>query len=164
MATHRLTMPYRGTSELLVQAALGGLIGGMLMGMASMMLFPLLGYGGFWQPINLIAAVVNRSWGDTGDFEAAPVLTEMMIHMAMSLMLGVTFAWVVGRSHGFNVWAVAASLAVWAVAHFAVLPFLDPIMARRFPYWLFAMGHALYGLGLGGYLAWATAARPVQAT
>ena len=133
----------------------GGIIGGVIMGMFSMVLFPLLGIGGFWQPMNLIAALFEQSWGRIPGFEMLPVLVGMMIHLMMSVALGALFAWTVSKTGGGNVVlaAIVASLLVWVVTDFLLLPIVNPIMTQLFPEWLFALDHMLYGLGLGGYLA-----------
>lgn len=135
--------------------AIGGIAGGVLMGMFSMVAFPLLGIGGFWQPMNLIAAVFNQEWGTVTGFRMLPVVLGMMIHLMMSAALGALFAWAAARRPGkLLLKAIAAALVIWILSDFLVLPFLDPILTRVFPEWLFALVHVMFGLGLGGYLAW----------
>lgn len=150
--------------------AIGGLIGGILQGMFTMLLFVLLGIGGFWQPMNLIAALFNQQWGAIQGFEMLPVLLGMMIHLMFTAMLGAIFAWGLASRVPDNVVlkAVIASLVVWVVADYLVLPIINPIMTRTIPDWLFAAAHVMFALGLGGYLAWrgrwAAATRPQPTT
>ncbi len=133
--------------------AIGGLIGGMLMGMVSMVLFPMLELGGFWQPMNLIAALFNQEWGRIAGFALLPSMIGMMVHLMMSAGLGAVFAWTASRTGGnLVVKAVLASLVVWALMDFLVLPIVNPIMDEVFVEWLFALVHVVYGVGLGGYL------------
>lgn len=139
----------------LKHGVIGGLIGAILMGMVSMILFPLLGIGSFWQPMNLIAAVFNQAWGSFPGFGLTPSIVGMVVHMMMSAVLGLIFVAIASRlSANLILEAVIYSLVVWVVADFLVLPTLDPTMARTFPAWLFALVHVMYGLGLGGYLNW----------
>jgi hypothetical protein len=144
----------------------GGLIGWVLMGMVAMVLFPIFGIGSFWQPMNLIAAVFNQSWG-TNPFFGVPSILGLVVHMMMAAILGLVFTWGARtRAAGTMLigGAIVWGLVVWLVGQFAVLPFIDPIIARTFPAWLFVLVHAMYGVGLGGYLAWPwSEARPGQA-
>lgn len=136
---------------------IGGIIGGVLMGMGSMILFPVLWIGGFWQPMNLIGGLFNQEWGLIAGFALVPSLLGMMIHLIMSAGMGALFAWTSRqmRSAGTLILtAILMSLLVWVVADYLVLPFINPVMTVVFPDWLFAGVHVLFGLGLGGYLAW----------
>lgn len=83
-----------------------------------------------------------------------PVLVGMLIHMALSMMFGVAMVWL-GRHLPVQVVvrAVVLSLVLWAATNFLVLPIVDQTFYDRFPAWSFAIGHLMYGLGLGGYLA-----------
>jgi hypothetical protein len=137
-----------------LDGVVGGLIGGVLMGMTSMVLFWLRDLG-FWYPLRLIASLVR--WPDAAaerGFEMGPVLVGMMIHMALSMMFGVAMVWLGRRLPGqVVVRAVVLSLVLWAATNFLVLPIIDQTFYDRFPAWIFAIGHLMYGLGLGGYLA-----------
>lgn len=137
-----------------VDSAIGGVVGGVLMGMVSMVLFPLLGIGGFWQPMNLIAALFNQEWGRIQGFAMLPSLVGMMVHLINSAVLGALFAWTASRTGGGVVGkAIVASVVLWVLADFVALPIVNPIMTRVLPEWLFALVHLMYGLGLGGYLS-----------
>jgi hypothetical protein len=149
------TTLYRQPAYRILDGLTGGIIGGVLMGMVSMVLFPLLAIGGFWQPMNLISGVISQGWGLIAGFSPMPVLIGMMLHLTLSAVLGGIFAWIASRTVGNAVLkAVVASLLIWAVAGFLVLPWVNPIMSMIFPQWLFALAHVMYGLGLGFYLAW----------
>jgi uncharacterized membrane protein YagU involved in acid resistance len=108
---------------------LGGLIGGILMGMTSMVLFWLRDLGS-WYPLRLIATLVRwRNAVTERGFELAPVLVGMMIHMALSMMFGVGMV-LVGRHLPGQVVvrAVVLSLILWAVTNYLVLPIIDQTM------------------------------------
>ena len=160
-------IPVRGrwyaNSEQLSRGAVGGAIGGVVMAMVSMILFPVLRIGSFWQPMNLMAAVFHQPWGSIEGFALGPLLVGMAVHMTMSVGLGLLFASFVGAGGGVDrlggtalliVEAVFLAMLVWILNQYVTLPVLDPVMARRFPHWLFAFGHAVYGGSVGGSLAW----------
>lgn len=139
-----------------IDGIVGGLIGSVLMGMVAMILFPIFGMGSFWQPMNLIAAVFNQRWGTDGGFGVDSIV-GFMVHMMMAAILGVMFAWGIRtRASGVALvgWAIVWGLVVWVVAHFVILPFIDPVMARLFLAWMFGLAHAMYGVGLGWHIAW----------
>lgn len=145
----------RRRGSVLAAGLVAGVCGGVLMGMFSMLLYTLLAIGGFWQPMNLIAAVLDQDWGEIAAFEALPTLLGIAIHLVTSAIIGLVFAWMVGGIRDQVVLkAIFAGLVVWVVAEFVVLPAVDPVMARVFPEWLFAAAHVVFGLGLGAYVAW----------
>jgi hypothetical protein len=145
---------------------IGGLLGSVLMGMVAMILFPIFAIGSFWQPMNLIAAVFNQPWGTDPGFGIASIV-GLIVHMMMAAILGLIFVWSMRtRASGAALVGVAIvwGLVVWVVAHFIILPFIDPVMARIFPAWLFALIHAMYGVGLGWYVAWRWSHAPAAET
>ncbi len=117
------TTTYERPTFSLADGAIGGALAGIAMGMMSMVLFPLLGIGGFWQPLNLIAAVFDQEWGRIAGFALLPTLLGMMIHMMNSVLLGLLFAWTASHSGGNVILkAMIASLVLWALMDFLVLP------------------------------------------
>jgi hypothetical protein len=136
-----------------VDGLVGGLIGGILMGMVTMLLFVLLGKG-FWLPMKLIATLLlGADAVATPGFAMMPVLVGMLIHMALSMMFGAAMTWLGRYLPGeVLVRAIVLSLVLWAVTDFLVLPLLDQTFDRGMPSWVFAVGHLMYGIGLGGYL------------
>lgn len=140
--------------NLVLQGIVGGIIGAVLMGMLSMILFPLLGIGGFFQPMNLIGAVFNQSWEMVSGFALGPSVVGIIVHMMMSMIVGVIGSYLSRALHLDYplIWAVVYALIIWAIAELVILPLVDPILARLFPAWLFALAHIMYGIGLGGYL------------
>lgn len=158
--------PYNARTNWWIDGIVGGLIGSVLMGMVAMILFPIFGIGSFWQPMNTIAALFNQSWGTDPGFGVDSII-GLMVHMMMAAILGLMFAWAIRtRASGVALvgWAIVWGLVVWVVAHFIVLPFVDPVMARLFPAWLFALVHVMFGVGLGWYLAWRWSHAPAAET
>lgn len=140
----------------------GGLLGAALMALAAIALYPrVVAGGGALQPLNLIGAVFHHGWGALRGFSAAATTAGLLVHVVVALALGVGITSVVRRTHSSPTSEVAqtivASLAVWVVAEFVVLPWLDPALRQGMPPWLFAMGHIAYGFGLGVYTAYAEA-------
>jgi hypothetical protein len=135
------------------EGAIGGLVGGVLMGMGTMLLFWVLGQG-FWLPMKLIATLLmDASAVDDPGFELGPVLVGMMIHLALSMMFGAAMVWLGRYLPGEAlVRAMVMSLVLWLVADFIVMPLIAPTFDRLMPEWIFALSHVLYGAGLGGYL------------
>lgn len=132
---------------------IGGAIGGILMGMASMLLFWLRDLG-LWYPLRLIATLVR--WPDAAaerGFDLGPVLVGLIIHMALSMMFGVAMVLIGRRLPGqVIIRSVVLSLVLWLATNFIALPLVDQIFYDQFPAWIFGVGHVMYGLGLGGYL------------
>ncbi len=135
------------------QGLVGGIVGGVLMAALSMILFPIVGAGGFFQPLNLIAAVHRPEWGMLSGFALEPCAAGLLIHLIVSVLVGIFLSFIFWDATSRPLWLVIASLAVWAVAQYLILPAVDPVLVRTFPAWLFALAHAVYGIGLGGYLA-----------
>ncbi len=156
MAIGTRTLLPPGTS--LLDGAVGGIISGIIMGLVSMILFVALRIGSFWQPMYLIAAVVNQEWGMLQRFDIGPLVVRMVIHLAVSLILGAVWAWIISqtavRQAALVILSLVAFVIVWAVAQFIILPAIDPMLIRVFPLWLWLVAHAVYGLVLGLYLTW----------
>lgn len=138
----------------ITKGALAGAVGGMAMAMWSMIVLWLTGTG-FWTPLNLIA---HTFWRDAPldaqyCFQAAGA--GLIVHMTMSMMLGVAFALAVQRIRG-SAASIAAlglglALLLWAVMQLLVWRTVDPYAALTFTPWVFAAGHAMYG-AITGYV------------
>lgn len=77
----------------------------------------------------------------------------IIIHMALSMKFGVGLVWIGrGLPRQMDVRAVVLSLALWTVTNFIALPLVDQTFYNRSPTWIFAVGHVMYGIRLGGYL------------
>lgn len=140
------------TGRIGFEGAVGGAAGGMAMGMVSMMGFPVLGAGGFWSPLTLIASAVLPDAAIATGFATVPVVVGLMLHMATSMGLGMALA-LLANATGRH-WYVAGltgALLAGAAAHVA-LPSVAPAMSVGFPLALFAMGHAVFGLVVAAWL------------
>ena len=139
----------------LVRGALGGIVGGALMALWSMIAMWLTGPG-FWTPLNLIAHAAWRSAPLDGTFSVAALVVGVLVHFAVAVCFGLVFAALMAPAAGWNtktitttLSGVAYGLVIWLVMHVLVWPVADPAAAAAFPLWIFAVGHVIYGLTVG---------------
>lgn len=137
--------------------AVGGLIGGMVMAMVAM-LYTLVAQGDLLAPLKQMGATFFRS--DSGS--AGSMIAGLMLHMMMSIVLGIVFALIVrGRATGFGPLIAAGMIFIaveWAIARFVVLPVVDAPVIATFGAIGGMIAHAMYGAVLGLWLAWKTGA------
>ena len=125
------------------------------MAMWSMIVIGLVGTG-FWTPLNLIAHTFWRSVPLGGVLSWPGLLIGMVVHLAMSIALGMALAvpvtaiggWATTTAGGVLA-GMAFGLIVWLVMQYLVWDAIDPAAAERFTPWVFALGHLLYGLVTG---------------
>lgn len=136
--------------EVLASGAVAGLIGG-----AAMMLFLMLDLGGlglgFLAPFAYIAAFVLGPKALV--YGAGALILGGLIHVAVSVALGVIFSALVPRDTGGGPalsYGLTAGLLALVFMTFVILPWADPTLFARVGYfqisWLF--GHVLFGIGL----------------
>lgn len=145
---------------------LGGLIGGVVMGMWSMVILWLTGVG-FWAPLNLIAHTFWRGAPLGAGFSWRALVIGLVAHMVVSVLLGLLFAALAGLAPARMVsqamlplWGVLYGLVVLLVNHYGIWPAIDEAAAEAFTPWVFAVGHALYGQVVGWTLAMMAPRRP----
>jgi predicted permease len=139
-------------TQAVVRGALAGMVGGMVMAMWSMVALWLT-RSGFWQPLNLIAHTFWRGAPLDAKFSLGAALLGLVVHMMISMMVGVVFALGVQRIHG-NLTAVAglgmiAGIVIWVVMQYGVWRVVDADAAKAFTPWVFAVGHAMFGAATG---------------
>lgn len=137
--------------ETLKRGALAGLGGGVVMAMWSMIALWLTG-GGFWSPLNLIAHTLWRGAPLGTQFSGGALVLGLVIHMMMSMVLGMVFAVGVrtisrlGASTAtLTITGMMFGLVVWAVMQYGIWPAIDPAAAAKFTPWVFALGHLMFG-------------------
>jgi hypothetical protein len=143
------------------KAAVVGLIAGMLMGMFTM-ISAAIGGNGFWAPLRGIAGMFFGRQHLGGSWDLPAVVVGAALHMALSIMLGVGYAVLLGLSSGRLSAAVqfAAGMgfgfAVWALNTFVIGPALPggELMTSAMPVWTWLLGHLIYGGMLGLLYAW----------
>jgi hypothetical protein len=146
------------------RGAVAGALAGMAMAMWSMIVLWLTG-SGFWQPLNLIAHTFWRGAPLDAKFSLGAAVLGLVVHMMMSMMLGVVFAAGVQRIHA-NLAATAGlgmifGIVIWLVMQYGVWRAVDADAANAFTGWVFGVGHAMYGVTLG-LVAAAPATAPAQ--
>lgn len=141
--------------------ATAGMIAGVVMSMFEM----IVGFfdKGFWAPLRGISAVFGIGIEPVNQYGFAlmPALAGVVIHMAMSMMLGIAFFILFNKileNKTFNIGLMTAMIwgfVVYVVMFFVVLPlsFLPggEIMINSEPQWAWIVGHLMFGAV--GYIA-----------
>jgi hypothetical protein len=134
------------------KAAIWGLLAGIAMAIATMMITAAVGMG-FWTMLLLIAGIVLGPSAMMGGVSLGVLLIGAIIHMALSMMFGVIYAAIVNSvTREIMLTAVVFGLALWIV-NFYVLGLVLPgarMMAQHEPTWLAILSHLVFGLTLGG--------------
>jgi hypothetical protein len=122
----------------LKRGAVGGLAGGIVMAMWSMIVMGMAGTG-FWTPLNLIAPHLLALGALGGAFSWPGLLIGMVVHLAMSIALGMALAVPVTAIGGWATTPADAALAgmafgliVWLVMQYLLWDAIDPAAAERF--------------------------------
>jgi hypothetical protein len=136
----------------------GGILGGLAM-IPIAVVYGLVGGMGIWYPVNLVAAVVIRSWQNASAVQMAQFHPEglvlgLLIHLAMSVLLGFLFAVMMPALPKTPIfWAFVVGPVLWGGAIFAGLPLLNPVMAEYIDLPSFAIANIVYSLVLGLWIA-----------
>ncbi|GAA3727964.1 hypothetical protein GCM10022205_10880 [Spinactinospora alkalitolerans] len=113
-----------------------------------MIVFWLLGEG-FWTPLNLIAHTFWRSVPTDATFSVTGLVLGLIVHMMVSMLFGLVIAAAAGRLRmSLPLLVVAGAvfmLIVWVIMQLGVWRVIDPVAAREFTPWVFAVGHVMYG-------------------
>lgn len=108
---------------------------------------------GVWMPVKLIGGFVlgPRAINSVGAFDATPIVSGLVVHMAVSAGLGGLFGLLVVSLPAMTValYGVVYALAIWFVALFLVLPVVDPLLVNNTDPVFFAFSHITYGAILG---------------
>lgn len=156
------------TASIITRGAIAGLIAGMVFAMWAMIMGAFTAGSNLLAPPQSIAQAVGI--GDPGhQIQAVPLVIGLMAHMMNSAVLGAVFALIVGRlSAGAKVVAgIAYGLGVWGVMYYVVLKGILSANASSFlsanPTWSWVVGHLMFGVALGGLLAFGPLALPTSA-
>lgn len=138
----------------MTRGAVAGLIAGLVFLVLELVLVPLALGGPLWGPPRMMAAI---AMGDgvlppPATFDAGVVLVGMLVHFALSAVLGVIFAWLAkasGLSGGMLLLAGAVFGLLVYIVNFYGLTAIFPwfAMARN---WVTILAHIVFGL----VLAW----------
>ena len=157
---------YKPSQELSVPAMVypykAGVIGGAMGGLAMVVVAGIYGLTsghGLWLPVNLIGATVVRdlqsaSLEQLSAFNAEALLVGLVLHMTISIGLGLIFAMLLPTLPGSPVlWALLIGPLLWALASVLILPFLNPVMAEYVDHTSFFGAHVIYSLVLGWWIS-----------
>lgn len=144
--------PDSTTRTWVTQGALGGLIAGIVMAMVAM-LYTLVAQGDLLAPLEQMGA----TFFPASSGSALSMLAGAMLHMMMSVLLGIVFAFLVrGRAAGrlqLVVAGMAFILVEWAVARFIVLPIVDAPLVATFGASGGIIAHLMFGVVIATWLA-----------
>lgn len=141
--------------------AIAGLVAGLVFILVEMALVATAGGGALWGPPRMIAAIAMGQdvLPPPPTFDFGIVLVGMLVHFALSVLLGIVFALVAGRmslSRGMTILAgTVFGLLVYLVDFYgftAVFPWFET--ART---WITVLAHAIFGAVLGWWLTRAPA-------
>lgn len=139
----------------LARGIVGGVVGGVLMALWSMMAMWQTGVG-FWTPLNLVAHTAFASVPLDATFSPPALVIASLVHFAMAIMFGVVFAALMtpaprrmSTRPGSVLSGIAYGIVVWLVMQFLVWSAADAVAASAFVPWIFGVGHLIYGLTVG---------------
>ena len=148
------------------KSALFGLLAGMMMAMAGMMMTAAIGTGFFALPAMMGDIIFGPEATVAGG--AGVVLAGLMLHMMLSAMFGVVFALIVQRwpKDAIGTGAIFG-IALWYM-NFHLLARFSPAaaaMAAMTPAWIAIATHLIFGVAIGALerTAIARAGGPVRA-
>lgn len=133
---------------------IGGLLGGIIMALVAM-ITGLAPGSGIWMPLNLVGATIVRRLQTAPpetleQFMMVPLITGAILHLILSVGFGIAFVVLLPTLPGNKiVWSLIIGAILWAIALFAVLPLLNPLMLRLVNVPSFLIAHILYSLPLG---------------
>jgi hypothetical protein len=102
----------------------------------------------------------------TPGFEGVHGLVGLVLHMAMSMVLGIGFALALTLTRlgaylgltGTVAAGVVFGVAVWAVMEYGLLPAMNSLMVDNIKdmvgSWVFLVAHVVFGLLLGAVVGW----------
>jgi hypothetical protein len=134
----------------------GGIAGGMVMAVFSMIMLRLAG-SGFWKPLNLIAHTFWRAAPLDGRFSAGALVIGMVVHMMMAMLFGTLIAAAAYRLPAARSLVIAGGMLfaalLWAVMQYGIWRAIDAAAAQAFTPWVFAIAHLLFGMMAAAFAA-----------
>lgn len=135
--------------KILKAGLIGGLVGGIAMAMWEMTIAAAQGHS-FYAPLHAIGHTVFRSIPLMGGFSITAVLGGAMVHMVVSMMLGIALAIMIQLTGGLSratmiVMGSLFALAVGVVNEFVIWKAIDPMVTSMLTPWVFLSGHVVFG-------------------
>ncbi len=153
---HTHSSPATLSSSAILQAAISGVVAGIVMAMFAMLVALASGHG-FWAPPRAIAGEFLGAQLAGPGFAIGPVIAGMMIHMMLSAGFGAGFGIAVGivarglSEAGLVVLGMVAGIVLWAGSTYVVAPALNGagLFTAAMPAWAWLAAHVMFGAALG---------------
>ncbi len=130
----------------------GGIIAGIVMAMVAMVWMALAGEG-FFKPLSVIASILMGKSAISGSFALVPDLLGAVIHMVLSAVFGLVFAFVAAHapwsSEQIIGTATVYGLVLWIVNVVIIDANFIPAGLSLAPTPLLIVVHLVYGIVLG---------------
>lgn len=146
-----------GRPQQLWGGALAGLVGGLVLGMAAILVGVVIFSLPWWVAPRIMASMVMGREAQTQilQFDAASTIVGLVVLLAITTLFGVALSWVARRHDiprlvgGSALWGLAG----WMLFQFIVWPLFFPLVSdKAFPPVWFALAFLLYGLTAGAVL------------
>jgi uncharacterized OsmC-like protein len=137
------------TKATLRSAAIGGVLGGVMMAVWLMFILWLTGIG-FWTLLNLITNTFWRAVPLSGKFSVWALIIGLIVHVIVALIFGSVIAlaaWWLPVSRTLII-ASGALLGpvIWVIMQYGIWRAVDPAAAQIITPWVFAVAHLIFGV------------------
>jgi uncharacterized OsmC-like protein len=137
------------TKATLRAAAIGGVLGGVMMAVWLMFILWLTGIG-FWTLLNLITNTFWRSVPLDAKFNLWAVIIGLVAHVVVSFIFGSLIAlaaWLLPGSRSLIIASGALfGPVIWVVMQYGIWRAVDPAAAQIITPWVFAVAHLIFGV------------------
>src|ERR1700761_3005767 len=137
------------TKATLRAAAIGGVLGGVMMAVWLMFILWLTGIG-FWTLLNLITNTFWRAVPLDGKFSVWSLIIGLVVHVIVALIFGSLIAlaaWLLPVSRTLIIASGALfGPVIWVVMQYGIWRAVDPAAAQIITPWVFAVAHLIFGV------------------
>lgn len=148
----------------------GGLVGGLVMPVPAL-LWGLISGHGIWYPINLLAGMVlagveSMSVVELEQFHFSLLLVGLVIHAAMSLVMGLIYGVLLPTLPDIPnpvSWAGLLMPLLWTAVSFNLMGLVNPVLQQGVSWPWFIVSQFVFGLVLAAVVMEADKARPIRA-
>ena len=137
------------TKATLRSAAIGGVLGGVMMAVWLMFILWLTGIG-FWTLLNLITNTFWRAVPLDGKFSVWSLIIGLVAHVIVALIFGAMIAlaaWWLPVSRTLIIASGALfGPVIWVVMQYGIWRAVDPAAAQIITPWVFAVAHLIFGV------------------
>jgi uncharacterized OsmC-like protein len=137
------------TKATLRSAAIGGVLGGVMMAVWLMFILWLTGIG-FWTLLNLITNTFWRAVPLNGKFSVGSLIIGLIVHVIVALIFGSVIAlaaWWLPVSRTLIIASGALfGPVIWVIMQYGIWRAVDPAAAQIITPWVFAVAHLIFGV------------------